>query len=202
MALPVIADTFIVTQHLSPTFSRAPQINRFCVTTSDGIFSAGDAAAFSLIYKNRFLPIMSSDIVLGNTDVLPLDGVSSTASYTTASAGSAGGNSSGTDLPNAVAQVVAWQTGLRGRSKRGRTYLPGVRSNIVSDNRASALTSAAVTALATAGNNVINDLFVLPHSVELRVLSLKEGSAAVVTHARGNAVTGLQRRRYNKVARH
>jgi hypothetical protein len=34
------------------------------------------------------------------------------------------------------------------------------------------------------------------------VLSLKEGSAAVVTHARGNAVTGLQRRRYNKVARH
>jgi hypothetical protein len=201
-ALPVIPDTYLITQHLSPTLSRHPFINRFCVTEATHLYNAADAAAFALTYKTNILPLMSSDILLGNTDVLPLDGTSSTASYTTASAGSAGGNSAGTDMPEACALVIAWQTGHRGRSYRGRSYIPGVRTNYVTDPRTNNVTSAGITALTTAGNNFIAGLLALAVGQGLDVLSLKLGVKTTVANARGNATLGIQRRRYESVARH
>ncbi len=198
-ALPVITDAFLITQHLNADTVH-PMINRFCVLNTAGVMLSTDVANFALSYKNRFLPNMSSDQVMGNTDVLPLDGTSSTTSWTTASAGSAGGNASGTDLPEACAQVITWQTGVRGRSHRGRTYLPGVRSNIVVDVRTNQLTTGATTALSTAAAAFIADLHWYTPTLNLQVLSIKLGVCTPVTHGRGNSYVGIQRRRYEKVA--
>jgi hypothetical protein len=172
------------------------------MATNDGIYASADAAAFALAYKNRLLLLMSSDILLGNTDVLPLDGTSSTVSYTTASAGSAGGNASGSDMPEAIAQIIKWQTGTRGRSHRGRSYLPGVRSNLLNDPRTNALTPTAVANLATYGLDFLNDLAALGHPQSMAILSIKLGIATQVHYAVGNPNAGIQRRRYEAVARH
>lgn len=68
--------------------------------------------------------------------------------WSTASTGS------NTTLPSAVALVVGWRTALAARSGRGRTFINPVRSTLVEANGTP--TTAAVTAMATAGLALIN----------------------------------------------
>lgn len=56
-------------------------------------------------------------------DITPLDGVSATASFNTASPSKWSGGTD-TDFTPAAAALIKLQTGLRGRDNRGRIYLP------------------------------------------------------------------------------
>jgi hypothetical protein len=63
-----------------------------------------------------------------------------------------GTHSTGTPEPNNVTAVISWRTALRGRSYRGRTYIPGLSSDQVDGN---SLVSGFVTSLQAAGNALI-----------------------------------------------
>lgn len=77
------------------------------------------------------IPWMSScvaAVTLDDISYTPLDGTSPTSVIT---AGLAGG-AAGTSLPSEVAAVLTLRTNLRGRSHRGRVYLPPVSTGTVS----------------------------------------------------------------------
>jgi hypothetical protein len=203
-ALPTIVHGFLVTQHWNHTVQLHGMVNRFAVVdNSSPITPSAVANKVALAYANRFMPLFDGSYTLGQTDVLPLDGVSSTQTYTTPSAGVSGGHNTGNALPNAVSAVVAWQTGLKGRSKRGRSYLMTPNSDQVVDVRGQTPTTAFITALQAAATAFISDLASLPNEqLQLVVLSRKLGTVQNVITARADALLHTQRRRYEKVARH
>jgi hypothetical protein len=149
------------------------------------------------------MPFFGTDYTCDQTDVLPLDGASSTTTFVTASSGAVGAHATGLGQPNSLAAVVAWQTGLKGRSKRGRNFLCAPSSDQLVDARTQALTAAALNGLQVAGTAFLVNLAAAPApSLNLRVLSRKLGQAQLVTAARADPVVHTQRRRYEKVARH
>ena len=199
--LPVITNTFLVTQHYTATNARHDFITRFCIGTADtSLAQIADDVADQI--KANILLMMSSEITLGNTDVLPLDGTSSTSTFTTDSAGSAGGDAAGTPLPYSSCFLTTWQTGLRGRSKRGRTYWPGVRTDRVVHPESNVLNPADVSNLTTLSAGIITGLQGEAIPKFLQVLSIKHGFVNTVQNARGNPSVAVQRRRYERVARH
>jgi hypothetical protein len=58
------------------------------------------------------------------------------------------GTASGAPLPNAVAAMISWSTALRGRSFRGRSYLPGFTESVSDGNSPDAGTITALEAFA------------------------------------------------------
>jgi hypothetical protein len=99
--------------------------------------------------------------------------------------------------------VVAWQTGFRGKDKRGRSYFPGLTSTNVPDPGVNVLAPAMVSAMASGANAFLAGLTggAAP-SLELAIISRKHGIATNVGNARCDSAIGIQRRRYEKVARH
>lgn len=75
-------------------------------------------------------------------DIIKLDGSTGTVAFTVSGAKWTGGGSSADSAPN-VANIIKMQTGLRGRSNRGRVYLPMVGENQTTNG---AIPSVGVTA--------------------------------------------------------
>jgi hypothetical protein len=203
-ALPVIAGSYLITQRLLEPNERHVFVNVMAVHDATGGSSASSIAEkFAVSYSNHILPFMSNSVTMGDTSVLPLDGSSSTQTFITTADGNIGGHNTGTSLPYAVAMVLAWQTGLRGRSKRGRSFIPGVTTDMMLATGANGLTATQLTAMATGGNAFIAALLggAAP-SLALGVLSRVHGTFTDVTNARADGGAGIQRRRFEVVARH
>jgi hypothetical protein len=107
------------------------------------------------------------------------------------------GNSTFQAMPNNVTVAVKWQTGLSGRSYRGRTYHIGLTEEHVSANE---VTPGAIAALTTAYNALLTAVNETPYS--LVVLSRYSGNqpreTAVATEIDGVAIDTFidsQRRR-------
>jgi len=177
---------------------------RMCVFDVGGVGTASQVAnSVADGWAQDFMPLATSDYTLGTTDVIKLDGTSSTQTITTTSATTPGSYGFGNALPNVTSMVIAWQTGVRGRSHRGRSYLFSPTTNQVTQPQTSDLTGAAITALTTAGNNfLVRIASNHPIALNLAVLSRTLGVATAVTNARGDPIAHVQRRRYEPVARH
>jgi len=128
------------------------------------------------------------------TDLATVDGAVVEVSCTTSCAGAA----SGAAAPNNCAQVVSLKTAKRGRSFRGRVYLPAIPSSALYD--ASHITSAQVTLNASAMGAWKDMLDVL--GMETVVLSRfnagarrTTGVATPVTQFLIRDLIGTQRRR-------
>ena len=201
MPLPVIANDFLVSQLLDSSQELHTMANVFCVNT-DGTASPSQVATqVAAAYAANLLPVMRSDITLHDTLVIPLDGTTPTQRFTTASAGSTGGHGTGNALPNELCQVITWRTSHRGRSFRGRSYLPGASSDMLVNTEVRALTGAQVTALAAAATGFRTALNGAgAHAVLLEVLSRHLGSSLGVISASANPNMCNQRRRFEKVA--
>ena len=76
----------------------------------------------STVNPHQWEPV-SGDGRVATVDILPLDGTSSTKTYTTPVSTEWTGQASGAIVP-AVAGLVKLQTGLRGPANRGRLFLP------------------------------------------------------------------------------
>jgi hypothetical protein len=203
-ALPVIPATYLVSQGLLDSLQRHEFFNVMAVHDNTGVATeSAIATKFAAQYQAHLMPFMSSAVDLGDTSVLALDGTSSTQTFVTPSAGGTGGHGTGNALPYAVALVIAWQTGLRGRSKRGRSYFPGVQDDMMQHSTTNDLTATQITAMSVGGNAFIAGLQggAAP-ALSLGILSRVHGTFVDVINARADASAGVQRRRYEKVARH
>lgn len=86
--------------------------------TQDQIYAAFDTNMHSSLWEN-----VSSDSGVETVDITPLDGSTATLEYVTGLTSKWMGNAS-VGAMIAVAQVVKFRTGIRGRSYRGHIYLP------------------------------------------------------------------------------
>lgn len=204
-ALPIIPDTYIVSQLTTTPGEREPAlVNRFCVTLpvtgTPPLSEVAEQVAKS--YHTAFGPLQSSPYNVGTTEVLPLDGVTPTNVFATSVIGAAG-TGGGNPLPVALAYGITWQTGIRGRSKRGRSFIPGVDNSRVLDFKFSGLSGAAITALGNAAATFLTGLSTAVSggvALELMVLSRKLGTVTVVSSGRPNPNLTIQRRRFERVA--
>jgi hypothetical protein len=87
-----------------------------------------------------------------------------------------GSTAGGIAMPNNVTVAVKWQTGLRGRSYRGRTFHIGLKENDITGNQ---VVGGVLTALTSGYTALITALTGLPS--ELVVLSRYHNNAPRVT---------------------
>jgi hypothetical protein len=198
--LPVIPNGFLVTQRITSVPELHDMDNVFCVLCSASTSGPDIADAFADAYAATFDAVRSSAMVLGTTSVLPLDGITPTGTFVTDKTGDTGGHNTGTPMPNACAFGITWQTAHRGKSYRGRSYIPGVSTDQVVDTKTRTLTAGAQTVLQTAAAAFTGSLAAQTPALTLVVLSRKLGLATTVTTGRSNPGVVEQRRRYERVA--
>lgn len=121
--LPVIADTFRCTFDWSNGAGQIAANVMHIRTHSSG---SAPSDIFELLQDTVVTNMWAScgaGTVIYQVDIIPLDGTTGTESFTTGSSGQWLGGGVGDVLP-AVAVVVKLSTGLRGRSNRGRVFVP------------------------------------------------------------------------------
>lgn len=139
--LPVIADCFRVAfiWKDAGTGQTAANIMHFQASASNAIDVKNDidAAVTAAMWT-----VQEANAQVIRLDIIKLDGSSGTVSFPVSGAKWTGGGAASDFAPN-VSNIVKMQTGLRGRSRRGRIYLPFVGE---SQTTAGSLGSAGVTA--------------------------------------------------------
>jgi hypothetical protein len=199
--LPVIPNAFLIAQQTNGhPIEDHPFINRFCVLCTSSADRAAIADAFAAAFTASIMGMPSSDVTVGLTEVTPLDGTSTTLTRATPSFGTAGAGPLTIRLPWSLAFGITWQSAQRGRSHRGRSYIPGVDGSTVTDSSTRPLKPAFVAALQGAGDAFIAHLVAAAPSMALQVLSRKLGVATPVISSRANIGVVEQRRRYERVA--
>jgi hypothetical protein len=189
MALPVITDTYRVAlnwEHTDGSHATNVIHVRQSSTTPSAVLTHIEAA----LQANQF-QVVSTGGRVTNAQITPLDG--SGATLDTATSGSAGwsGGSSGDYIPQ-VSAIIKETTALRGRSFRGRVFLPWVGEGVQASG---ALISPFAGNLTTAWEGFVNAL--LP-DMELVIASYKLASAEAVENIRCETETGTQRRRQER----
>lgn len=108
------------------------------------------------------------------------------------------GTSGGSALPNQCCEVVTLQTGVPGRSHRGRVYLPGVSTgNMVNGQVA----TSVVTALATGYQTFLQGVRDFPtYGLPPVVCSPRTSAMYDITTIRVDSRVDIQRSRANKQA--
>jgi len=126
-------------------------------------------------------------------DVTPLDGTSATAQYATGSPAKWTGSAATSDVIPQVACIAKLGTATRGRSFRGRLFLPFLCEGVTFYGTIQAST---ITSMQAAWNTFFAAL--TADSYELVVASYKLSSATAVTGVVIENRTGTQRRRQQR----
>lgn len=87
--------------------------------------------------------LQSDQAVVNNITITPLDGTSSSQTFSTGGVAKWSGNGGSGPTP-AVANIIKLQTGLRGRDKRGRIFLPFVAEGEMDKGKADPTALAAI----------------------------------------------------------
>jgi hypothetical protein len=132
MALPVIADVYrcaieshLGDQHMANVIHVEEQTTTSATNIAQLVSEAWGA-------DGGFTQFQTSDYELDNVHVTKLDGSSLSIDHDFSTADHTSGTQSGASVPSNVALVVALGTGARGRSHRGRIYVPAVHVSFVS----------------------------------------------------------------------
>jgi hypothetical protein len=194
--LPVINDTFRCALNWTMSDFAGSAENVMHVRagvagkTAADIFEAIDDALqpsmFAAQYSNAFVQSVS---------ITPLDGVSATVEFLTPGTGDWVGGSSGQPIPQ-QANLIKLSTGLRGRSFRGRLFLPWVAENATSNGSIGSSLATTITTAWTAFQTALQADADGPY--ELVVASYKLASAHTVTAVGAEPETGTQRRRQSR----
>lgn len=189
MPLPVITDTYRCALHWTHTGGQTA-INVIHVRRL-----AGTASAVATQIDTAAAAGMWGQIVNGATmtklTVTPLDGTS--ASFELATSGAKWtGTAGAVDFIPQVAEVVTLKTGTRGRSTRGRVYLPFIGESAVSNG---SITGAAATQ--TAWNTFLSTMNTASYPVV--VASYKLAARFDVTSIVVQIIAGTQRRRQSRL---
>ena len=129
----------------------------------------------------------SSGMTLTQVQYTPLDGSSTTTTLPLVAAGAAGGN----NLPSECSAVITFRTDQRGRSYRGRAYLPVMTVTAV--NSVGELSSGPLAALPLQWSGAIPLL--AGASWEHHVASYLHGTSRVIISYTMDAKMDVQRRR-------
>jgi hypothetical protein len=125
--LPVILDTMRVVLNWTPLGDALP-IN--VLHFADGAGDADDLEAdLRANLEADMWKLVSNVINIDHVDITPLDGLGSTRTYDWSGVSTAVGQQSGNPIPNSCG-LVKFGTVLRGRSYRGRCYLPALAENV------------------------------------------------------------------------
>lgn len=190
-ALPIIADTYRVAfQWVGQSGQSAISVLHFHKT---GGTAAGVASDIDTNIAANMWTHTNTNTKVTALHVTPLDGSSST--FVLGVTGSKwAGTSGAADTSPASAVVVSLRTALRGRSNRGRIFLPFCTENVISDG---SLLSANV-AIGQAAWNSFLAAMVSP-AAQLVVASYKLAQQHAVTSILYEQALGTQRRRQERL---
>jgi hypothetical protein len=136
---------------------------------------------------------VSSNAHVDHVAITKLDGTSATASFVPAVPGAWVGGRAGDTIPN-MATIVKLTTGLRGRDRRGRLYLPFLPEGSQADGT---ITDANLPAMQTAWTNLLGTL--TADSWALDIASYKFAHETPVLSVLCETVAGTQRRRQSRL---
>jgi len=140
---------------------------------------------------SHFLDGIVADASVALFHITKLDGVSATQTFT--GGNWIGGSASGDMIPQ-VARLIKLQTGFRGRSRRGRVFLPFVAES--AQNGGNMIGDSAGPLVTTAWNTWRGDL--IADGFNLVVASYKLEDAEDVTVCTAETPTATQRRRQSR----
>jgi hypothetical protein len=107
------------------------------------------------------------------------------------------GTSAAAQLPDQCALVVSLLTGIPGRTKRGRLYLPPMSAGLMNGN--GQLSSATCTTVAAAMAAFFNGIRTSANGAQPVVASATAGTKTPLTSVRVDSIVDTQRRRRNKI---
>lgn len=199
--LPVIANGYLLRQQwLSSGFAHKGLTSFGFVTTETDQQTICET--FASAWATHVMPLLSDSMALSDTQILKLDGVSPTNTFTTIEAGTAGGDAHGANAictPNDCV-TVTFRTALAGRSHRGRLYLPPPHYGQLAAAPAPELKSTFISGLSVALNTWMSTVLGATPPLQPVVISRHLAAVTNVTHLTVNEHLTSQRRRMEHVA--
>jgi hypothetical protein len=194
-ALPVIPNVFRVALNWTGAGGQIAVnvihvLDNTAAATTDDIEDALDTAAGGSLWA----PVVPSASVT-DIAVTPLDGVHATDHFAPGTPSHWVGQN-GTDFVPQVAVILKLSTGLRGRSHRGRVFLPFIEEGGIQNGLLDSTTAANMT---TSWSSFKTSLPTGTPSLEWVVASYKLGTAPVVTNVVCETVLATQRRRQGRL---
>jgi len=189
--LPVIADVYRVALNWSNDTpgQSAENVMHFHAVGSSA--AAVGAILDASVQGDMWKPVCSTSGI-DSLSITPLDGSSATVLFTTESSLWTGETAG--DWSPASAPVVAFATGLRGRSYRGRLFLPFCAEGAISDGSLTGTLAADVVDAWISFQGYLSET-----PVTHVVASYKHATAAPVTSYTVASAIGTQRRRQTRV---
>lgn len=189
--LPVIANTYRCALEWRDSATNQIAVNVIHVrqpsTDAVGVAGAVDAAA---AINTAYHAVSTAKVEA--IKVTPLDGSSSTFTRTTTNAHWVG-EQSGDFIPG-TSVIMAWGSTRRGRSYRGRTFLPFLAEALQSDG---AISDASALIVQDAWESLDGNL--ITAGAELVIASYKLAVATAVASFQVKSALGTQRRRQTRV---
>ncbi len=157
--------------------------------------SAGLWALLETHVQQNMWQVSTLSSVIKTVDILPLDGASGTASFVPPATVKWAGSSTGDPIPQA-AVIAKFGTGLRGRHRRGRVFIPFPTEALVT---AGDITPANVALMQSAWNAFLTGMD--GAGTPLVVASYSRLDFAEVTSVTVEPVIATQRRRQGRLRR-
>lgn len=189
--LPVIADTFRVALHWSgPSPTDAVNVMHF---RGSGGSASGLNTALQANMTAAMWTAISQFAAIDRVAILKLDGSAATQDFIwAANAKWTGGTNSESEVAPSV--VVKHQTGLRGRDRRGRTYLGIIAEAAVATG---VLSSGLVTSMQAAWDLFLQNMGI--SNFDPVVASYQYSHATTITAYAVESALGTQRRRQGRI---
>jgi hypothetical protein len=191
--LPIIADVSRVAFHYKAPGVAAPYAINVMHFRQDAVDQDGLAGAIIANWQSDQLSSLSTSAELDSFEITPLDGTSATRSYLTDGADHWSGNAGSEWVPQ-VAVIVKLESALRGRSFRGRLFLPFTGESKIDGGT---LDPTFVTAMTTGWNDF--NAAMLVDSVVPVIASYKHASAEAIVGMIVEGQTATQRRRMSRL---
>jgi hypothetical protein len=190
--LPIIANTYRCALNWRDVATGQTAENvihvRKASSSAMGIFTALDGSVSFDCWAS-----VRNSCEVASVSITPLDGTSPTVEFVASGSQWIGAGGTGDLLPQ-VAALVKLTTATRGRSYRGRVFLPFTAEGITASG---ALDNTTVTALQTGWDNLLSTLS-STFTAKLVVASYRLQTAADVTAVLAERETGTQRKRQQR----
>lgn len=194
-ALPVITDVFRVALNWTDGAGQ----NAVNVIHLDCGGSADATAVMELlddVVASNLWPSVATGCHVNEVAITPLDGSSATQHFTPGTPGNWTGGAGSAEYEPQIAAIVKLTTAHRGRSHRGRIYLPFTAESVVSKGALDSTIAGDLTTAWTAFGAALGTDPTTPSSFV--VASYKLASADAVVSFFGETETGTQRRRQGR----
>lgn len=196
--LPVIANVYrVALSWINSSTGAGTAANIFHVRNATGF--PNSPAVFSTLDAHAAIGMwgaVSTTYRVSQITITPLDGITASDQVTVPAVAKWTGNNSGDAIPN-MANLIKLRTAKRGRSYRGRLYLPMVSETVQVNGT---ISSGAVTSIDTAWNTFITAIGTdATFPLTMGIASYKLASFEPILGAVCEGVGATQRRRLSRL---